>query len=169
MMMIMQTRLLFSDSKMNINFIQDYLKKKYGDMDKLSLDINKDKCQIPEKVDDYLIWKTIKNFEKEMRSLNENTTGTISKKNLYYLEEIVFFSSDFYSILTPRRVEILEYVHKKHPKSVKSLAEETKRDYKNVYDDLLAMEKFNLIEFIKVGKNKKPISRLTTLELILDQ
>ena len=104
-----------------------------------------------------------------VRSLNENTIGTISKKNLHFREEIIFISSDLYSILTPRRVEILEYVHKKNPNSVKSLAEETKRDYKNVYDDLLAMERFNLIEFIKVGKNKKPISRLTALELILDQ
>ncbi len=165
----MQTRLIFSDSILNTKIMQNLLKNKYNDLDDLSIDINRDKCQRPEKVDDYMIWKTINNYEKELESISEHNPELKPKIFLHFREEIIFTTSDLYSVLTPRRVEILEYIHKNNPKSVKSLAEEITRDYKNVYDDLKALEEFNLIEFVKEGKNKRPISRLTALELILDK
>ena len=64
-------------------------------------------------------------------------------------------------------MELLEYVSSHNPKSVKTLAAELKRDYKNVYDDLLALQRYCLIEFIREGKNKRPVTRLTGIEVIL--
>ena len=61
---------------------------------------------------------------------------------------------------------MLEYISQKNPISLKALAEETKRDYKNVYDDAKALQRFKLLDFIKEGKNKRPVSRITSIEVL---
>ena len=43
---------------------------------------------------------------------------------------------------------------------------DTSRDYKNVYDDAKALEKYGLLEFVREGKNKRPIARVTGIEVI---
>lgn len=165
----MQTRLIFSDSKSNIDIFRKKFNKKYNEIDQLFQEIQRERCNDPEKVDDYMIWQTLINLEREMESSSEQNSDLTNKGLLQIREEILYYSSDFYSILTPRRIELLEYIHNKNPKSVKSLAEETNRDYKNVYDDLIALEKYNLLEFTREGKNKRPVSRLTMIDVVLSK
>lgn len=48
--------------------------------------------------------------------------------------------------LTPRRLELLKALHEAGPESVRALAKRLKRDYKNVYHDVEALERVGLIE-----------------------
>ena len=48
-------------------------------------------------------------------------------------------------VLTPRRLELLKVLHDAGPESVRSLARRMQRDYKNVYNDVQALERVGLI------------------------
>ncbi|MBI1921624.1 MAG: helix-turn-helix domain-containing protein [Geobacter sp.] len=47
--------------------------------------------------------------------------------------------------LTPRRLELLRRLHDDGPESVRALAKKLSRDYKNVYNDVQALERVGLI------------------------
>lgn len=47
--------------------------------------------------------------------------------------------------LTPRRLELLKRLHDDGPESVRALAKKLSRDYKNVYNDVQALERVGLI------------------------
>jgi predicted transcriptional regulator len=62
--------------------------------------------------------------------------------------ERVYFH-DFKTLLryiTPKRLVLLEELHKNGPMSVNALAKLLKRSYKNVHDDVAALETVGLIE-----------------------
>ena len=62
--------------------------------------------------------------------------------------ERVYFH-DFRTLLryiTPKRLVLLEELHRTGPMSVNALAKLLKRSYKNVYDDVSALESVGLIE-----------------------
>jgi len=62
--------------------------------------------------------------------------------------ERVYFH-DFKTLLryiTPKRLVLLEELHKAGPMSVNGLAKLLKRSYKNVYDDVQVLETVGLIE-----------------------
>jgi predicted transcriptional regulator len=62
--------------------------------------------------------------------------------------ERVYFH-DFKTLLryiTPKRLVLLEELHKSGPMSVNALAKLLKRSYKNVYDDVAALEGVGLID-----------------------
>jgi len=48
-------------------------------------------------------------------------------------------------VLTPRRLELLRRLHVDGPESVRALAKKLSRDYKNVYNDVQALERAGLI------------------------
>jgi len=49
------------------------------------------------------------------------------------------------SLLTPKRLELLRWLRQHGPRSVRALAKELERDYKNVYADVSALEECGLI------------------------
>lgn len=62
--------------------------------------------------------------------------------------ERVYFH-DFRTLLkyvTPKRLELLETLHQSGPMSINALSRLLKRSYKNVYDDVHALEFAGLIE-----------------------
>jgi predicted transcriptional regulator len=50
------------------------------------------------------------------------------------------------SLLTPKRWELLKYVHRKPARSIRALATELKRDYRRVHDDVEALAGAGLLE-----------------------
>jgi len=50
------------------------------------------------------------------------------------------------SVLSPKRIELLKALRQKGPMSVRSLAKESGRDYKNVHTDIATLEESGLIE-----------------------
>ncbi len=163
----MQTRLVFNNSEKNLKLLLSQLKKKYKSFEELSMDVQKEQCGMPNKVDDFMTWQAINSFEKEKEVLSKLPNNSGMDTTLTCREEIFFYTSEFFQVLTPRRIELLEYISSHNPGSLKILAEEIGRDYKNVYDDAKALQEFKLLELVREGKNKRPISRITAFEVMI--
>lgn len=55
-------------------------------------------------------------------------------------------------LLTPKRMELLCSLVSLRPESINDLAQKTRRDVKNVYQDLMALRALGLVSFRKRGK-----------------
>jgi predicted transcriptional regulator len=62
--------------------------------------------------------------------------------------------------LTRKRVEILKAIASHHPGSIRALSRIVERNVKNVFEDLLLLERNKFISFEEEGKSKKPIVRV---------
>lgn len=147
----MHTEILKTYSKEQIDAEFKRLVSKYQSIDNLHQKIQVEKCRNPEQIDDYMIW----------RSLEE--------EDLNITEKIVLKSLDIYLMLSPKRMELLDYLSTHSIDSIKILAKELKRNYKNVYDDIRAMEKFDLIELVDDGRNKRPVTKINTIVMVPDK
>ena len=58
--------------------------------------------------------------------------------------------------LTEKRIELIEIIRQRHPNSIRELSRLLDRDVKNVFDDLLLLQKNSFIKLEQVGRNKKP-------------
>ncbi|HEV8594531.1 MAG TPA: hypothetical protein VGR51_03285 [Thermoplasmata archaeon] len=105
-----------------------------------------ERCNDPVGVDDYVVWKAL----REEAVLEERT---------------VFDTPDVFRALTPRRIELLEYLHGNRVPSIKELAAKVRRDYKNTYDDLVALEQWGLVSLRREGKNQRPVTLVTSLRV----
>jgi DNA-binding transcriptional ArsR family regulator len=123
------------------------LRRRHGTRDDLHKKVLNDKCGGPSSVDDYVLWKAV------------------TAQDCEYVEKIVVDSPRIFGGLTPRRVELLEYVGRHNVRSIKDLAEELDRNYKNVYDDLKALEEWGLVSLPRRGKDKKPISHVESFHV----
>jgi DNA-binding transcriptional ArsR family regulator len=130
--------------------IQDELNdlmSRHGSAENLHQNIMKGKCVNPMSVDDHIVWKAMETQDCEV------------------VEKITVDTSNIFNDLTPRRLEVLEYLRTKDAKSIKDLAQELDRNYKNVYDDLRALEDWGLVSLPRRGKDRKPISHVESLKV----
>jgi predicted transcriptional regulator len=147
----MHTEILKTYTKDQIAAEFKRLESKYQSIDNLNQKIQVEKCGNPEQVDDYMIWKSL------------------DEEDLNITEKIVLKSLDIYLMLSPKRMELLDYLSTHSIDSIKILAKELKRNYKNVYDDIRAMEKFDLIELVDDGRNKRPVTKINTIVMVPDK
>ena len=72
-------------------------------------------------------------------------------------------------VLAPPRLEILARIATRRPKSIAVLARSLKRDFKNVYADVLLLADLGLIELKEAGSRKTlmPIPRFAGIEVDL--
>jgi predicted transcriptional regulator len=89
----------------------------------------------------------------------------VSKISIFS-EFLIFETFDIYQAISPKRMEIMDYININEPNSVKELATGLGRDYKNVYDDVLALSKFGLVNLIKIGRNKTPVTRVDHVQAV---
>jgi len=123
------------------------LKGRHGSFEALRQRVFVERCNDPGAADDYVVWKALR---EEGSALEERT---------------VFDTADVFRALTPRRVELLEYLHGNEVPSIKELAAKLRRDYKNTYDDLAALEAWGLVSLAREGKNQRPVARVTSLRV----
>ncbi len=123
------------------------LEARHGGFDALRQRVFVARCSDPAAADDYVVWKALR---EEGGSLEERT---------------VFATPDVFRALTPRRVELLESLRGNEVPSIKGLAAKLRRDYKNTYDDLVALQAWGLVDLRREGKNQRPLSRVTTLRV----
>jgi predicted transcriptional regulator len=64
---------------------------------------------------------------------------------------------DILECLTQKRIEVLRVIAKTHPQSIRALSRILERNVKNVFEDLLLLEKHKFISFQEKGKSKKPV------------
>lgn len=55
------------------------------------------------------------------------------------------------AVLTPKRLELMKTLRQKGPLSVRALAKQLERDYKNVHADVSALEEVDLIQRDEAG------------------
>ena len=60
------------------------------------------------------------------------------------------------AVLTPRRLDVLKTLRQQGPLSIRALAKELGRDYKNVHSDSRALESAGLLERTPAGKMQAP-------------
>jgi hypothetical protein len=140
-----------NDSDKNIRLELRRLISKHKSFEKLQNKVLKQRCNSPEILEDYMIWASL------------NQPDPVLAERSRMAQEAIF------SYLTPRRMELLEYLSANPLNSIKDLAEILDRDYKNVYDDVMALNKFELIEFIKEGKNRCPVTKVTKISIFMNQ
>ncbi|MFP3985578.1 MAG: hypothetical protein ACLFU9_06405 [Candidatus Bathyarchaeia archaeon] len=70
----------------------------------------------------------------------------------YIVEEVQDFDSDRLARLTLKRVELLNHLANRRVESINELAHQVKRDVKNVYEDLQALQKLGLLALERRGK-----------------
>ncbi len=147
----MQTEInkIYSDHQIKAEISR--LEAKYTSLESLQQKLQIEKCSNPQQVDDFMVWKAL--CEEEV---------SISEK-------IVLKTLDIYLMMSPKRMEILDYLTNHSINSIKILAKELKRNYKNVYDDVKAMEEFGLVELVNDGRNKRPVTKIDTIKMVPDK
>ena len=78
--------------------------------------------------------------------------------------ERVYFEDarTFFRHLTPRRFDLLEELHRCGATSINALAKNLKRNYKNVHNDVKALESIGLIERGEDGRYCVPWDEINT-------
>ena len=123
------------------------LEGRHGSFEALRQRVFVERCNDPAAVDDYVVWRALR---EEGPALEERT---------------VFDTPDVFRALTPRRVELLEYLNGNEVPSIKELAARLRRDYKNTYDDLAALDAWGLVSLVREGKNQRPVAHVTSLRV----
>lgn len=89
--------------------------------------------------------RSVEQLEKEtleaFKKAEAGLPGEEPINKLYFSDQNTLFSA-----LSPKRWELLKLLRKHGPLSIKKLAAELKRDYKNVYDDVKHLSKLDLID-----------------------
>lgn len=70
----------------------------------------------------------------------------------YVIEEIRDLSTKETALLTPKRIELLYSLASLRAESINKLAQKTRRNVKNVYQDLKALQSLGFVSFRKRGK-----------------
>lgn len=74
----------------------------------------------------------------------------------YYAEEDLDLTPEEFDSLTPKRLELLDYLADEHVSSINGLANRVSRDVKNVYNDLRILERLGFIRLVREGKSLVP-------------
>ncbi len=149
----MQTEIKKSYSNKQIKAELKRFSAKYISLENLYQKFSVDKCVHPEYVDDYMVWKALEEGGEDI---------TIKEK-------IILKNLDIYQMFSPKRMEIVDYLSTNSTKSIKTLALELKRNYKNVYDDIKALRNFELIELFDDGRNKRPVTNIESIIVTPDK
>jgi predicted transcriptional regulator len=103
--------------------------------------------------------KSEEQFWRDFKSrVEEFAQAARSRKEMKGRPDTLVFGSltEMARVLTPRRLELLGFIRRHHPESVRELATLAHRDIKNVSEDVRALEQYGLID---VSKNKGPRNR----------
>lgn len=133
----MEINILKKRKQSDIDALIKKFKDIYTSFDSLQNKVMISKCSSPKEMNDYIIWKYL-------------SAGAEFK------ESVIFGSADMFNILSLRRVEILEYLANNEVSSIRELSNKLRRNYKNVYDDLKSLSKYELVELREAGRALKP-------------
>ena len=86
----------------------------------------------------------------------------------YSVEELRDLTSEELTFLTPKRLELLFSLGGQRIESINNLARKTRRDVKNVYQDLKLLSKLGFVIFKKMGKrNVIPETLIEEITLLI--
>jgi len=74
----------------------------------------------------------------------------------YYAEEIIELDWEKTRQLSPRRMQLLNYLSENHADSINKLSKNIGRDVKNIYNDLKILEQLGFLRLVKEGRRLSP-------------
>ena len=74
----------------------------------------------------------------------------------YYAEEIIELDWEKTRQLSPRRMQLLNYLSENHVDSINRLSNDIRRDVKNIYNDLKILERLGFLRLVKEGRRLSP-------------
>lgn len=117
---------------------------KYGSISNLSQKVSITKCASLDLMNDLIIWKNL-------------------REGAELKEEIIFKGSEIFDTLSPKRIELMEFLSNNEVSSIRELAELLHRNYKNTYDDLNALVAYDLITLLPSGRRRRPVCSVTSV------
>ena len=133
------------------------LGEKYGSLSLLHEEFAKGRMP-PGTFDDYIEWT---NMEHAVRAYQEGEDFE------YLAEEDLFLEEKEYMLLTPRRLELLDFLGAELVSSINDLAEKLERDVKNVYNDLKILEKLGFVSLRREGRSMIPEQIVYEINILL--
>ena len=122
------------------------LTEKYGSLSLMHEEFSKGRMP-PGVFDEYIEWTSM---DHALRAYQEGEDFE------YLAEEEMLLGSKQYEKLTPRRLELLDYLGKGSYRSINELAEIVGRNVKNVYNDLKILEGLGFIALTREGRRLVP-------------
>ena len=122
------------------------LTEKYGSLSLMHEEFSKGRMP-PGVFDEYIEWTSM---DHAVRAYQEGEDFE------YLAEEEMLLGSKQYEKLTPRRLELLDYLGKGLYRSINELAEIVGRNVKNVYNDLMILEGLGFIALTREGRRLVP-------------
>jgi predicted transcriptional regulator len=99
-------------------------------------------------------------FNQEVRGILENADKGLFPERAV---ERVYFGDmkTFLEHITPKRFALMETLHKSGPMPIYALTKLLHRNYKNVHDDIKALESIGLVEKDEAGRYVVPWEEIT--------
>lgn len=105
-----------------------------------------------------VVVESLEELFSEVKDLVHKGEGKIEFISVGSIEELN-------RILTPQRKRLLDVVRKYKPSSIRELAEKLGRDYKNVYDDVVFLERIGFLKLERRGKRLVPVVDYDTIDI----
>ena len=142
----MDWKVVKSISLMQVQKRVDTLTEKYGSLSLMHEEFAKGRMP-PGVFDEYIEWTSM---DHALRAYQEGEDFE------YLAEEEMLLDSKQYEKLTPRRLELLDFLGKGLYRSINELADVVGRDVKNVYTDLKILEELGFIALTPDGRRLVP-------------
>ena len=133
------------------------LQEKYGSLSHLHEEFAKGRMP-PGTFEEYIEWT---NMDHALRAYQEGEDFE------YLAEEELHLEKEEYMLLTPRRLELLDFLGAEPVSSINDLAEKLGRDVKNVYTDLKILEKLGFISLRQEGRSLVPEQIVFEINILL--
>ena len=153
----MDWRVVKSISLQEVQTRTAILREKYGSLSHLHEEFTKGRMP-PGTFDDYIEWT---NMDHALRAYQEGEDFE------YLADEDLDLSEEDYMLITPRRLELLDYLGDEPVSSINDLAEKLNRDVKNVYQDLKILERLGFISLRKEGRSIIPEQVVYEITILL--
>lgn len=131
--------------------------EKYGSLSLLHEEFTKGRMP-PGVFDEYIEWT---NMDHALRAYQEGEDFE------YLAEEALSLDSKQYEKLTPRRLEMLDYLGMGQYSSINELAKKIGRDVKNVYNDLKILKELGFVNLTRDGRSLVPELMVYEINILL--
>ena len=135
----------------------DEFKEKYGSQSLLYESFSKGRMP-PGVFEDYIEWT---NMDHAVRAYQEGEDFE------YLAEEDLHLEPDEYKLITPKRLQLLDFLGAEPVSSINDLANKLGRNVKNVYNDLKKLETLGFILLRKEGRNLVPEQIVYEINILL--
>jgi predicted transcriptional regulator len=101
----------------------------------------------------------IRDFDESLDDVAKTARAVSAGRKIKAKGHRIFFTSPdaLKRFLTPKKLELIRLIRKRHPNSINQLATLARRDFKKVYEDVMSLTETGLLDLTKNGsRNTAP-------------